>query len=207
MTDPVQFAPGAWLLEGRALPLETALLAEVANIAAAAPWRRMQTPGGNFMSVDMTNCGDWGWISDRRGYRYAERDPLTDRPWPRLPGPFQYLATDAAAKCGFPDFLADACLINSYRPGARMSLHQDRNEQDFNAPIVSISLGLPATFLFGGLRRSDRAARLALQSGDVLVWGGPARLRFHGVLPIAAGHHPATGPARINLTLRRARRR
>lgn len=205
MTDSVEFAPGAWLLEARALLLETALLAEVANTAAAAPWRRMQTPGGGSMSVAMTNCGAWGWISDRRGYRYAKRDPLTDRAWPALPELFRHLATEVAAECGFPNFIPNACLVNSYAPGARMSLHQDRNEQDFNAPIVSVSLGLTATFMFGGQLRSDHAARLPLQSGDVLVWGGPARLRFHGILPVARGNHPATGPVRINLTLRRAR--
>lgn len=204
--DPVEFAPGAWLLETRALPLESILLASVANVAQLAPWRRMQTPGGRMMSVSMTNCGTWGWVSDHRGYRYLNRDPITGLPWPAIPESLRSLANEVAADCGFRDFEPDACLINSYVPGARMTLHQDRNEQEFDSPIVSVSLGLSATFLFGGLSRNDRPARLPLQSGDVLVWGGPARLRFHGVMPIAAGSHPATGSLRINLTLRRARR-
>jgi len=154
------------------------------------------------MSVAMTNCGRLGWVSDRRGYRYATLDPDSDRPWPAMPEPLRRLGREAAASAGFPDFEPDACLINRYQPGARMSLHQDCNERDFTQPIVSISLGLPAVFLFGGPQRSDRPLRVPLEHGDVVVWGGPARLRYHGVAPLKDGLHPLTGPCRINLTLR-----
>lgn len=156
------------------------------------------------MSVAMSNCGTAGWITDRNGYRYAGHDPLTGAPWPAMPEAFAALASDAAREAGFPGFAPDACLINRYEPGARMSLHQDRNEADFGHPIVSVSLGLPAVFLFGGATREERALRLPLAHGDVLVWGGPARLRFHGVMPVKAGHHALLGAARINLTFRKA---
>jgi alkylated DNA repair protein (DNA oxidative demethylase) len=152
----------------------------------------------------MTNCGALGWISDRGGYRYAARDPQTQRAWPAMPDAFLELATRGAERAGFPGFVPDACLVNRYEPGARLTLHQDRDERDFSAPIVSVSLGLPAVFLFGGERRSDRVQRVALAHGDVVVWGGPTRLRFHGVLPLADGRHPLTGRHRVNLTLRKA---
>ncbi|MCK6388984.1 MAG: alpha-ketoglutarate-dependent dioxygenase AlkB, partial [Zoogloea sp.] len=131
-------------------------------------------------------------------------DPDSGQPWPAMPAVLQALATDSAARAGFANFVPDACLINRYAPGARMALHQDRDEADFSQPIVSLSLGLPAIFLFGGLERSDKPARLPLAHGDVLVWGGPARLRFHGVLPVKDGAHPATGACRLNLTFRKA---
>jgi alkylated DNA repair protein (DNA oxidative demethylase) len=156
------------------------------------------------MSVAMTNCGAVGWVSDRRGYRYAHFDPETGRPWPPMPASFQRVATAAAAAAGFSDYAPDVCLINRYAPGARLSLHQDRNELDDEAPIVSVSLGLPAIFLFGGLKRSERSSRMPLEHGDVVVWGGPARMRFHGVLPVADGLHPEVGKQRINLTFRTA---
>jgi alkylated DNA repair protein (DNA oxidative demethylase) len=156
------------------------------------------------MSVAMSNCGTLGWLSDRRGYRYDRIDPESGRPWPALPDSFAALARRAAAQAGFEGFVPDACLINRYAPGARLSLHQDRDEREPVHPIVSVSLGLPATFLFGGARRSDRALRVPLVHGDVVVWGGPARLHYHGVLPVPDGEHPLTGPWRINLTLRRA---
>jgi DNA oxidative demethylase len=156
------------------------------------------------MSVAITNCGAVGWVSDRSGYRYARLDPETGRNWPPMPASFQHVATAAAAAAGFSDYVPDVCLINRYAPGARLSLHQDRNELDDEAPIVSVSLGLPATFLFGGLKRSERSSRVPLEHGDVVVWGGPARMRFHGVLPIADGHHPQLGDQRINLTFRTA---
>lgn len=164
----------------------------------------MYTPGGLRMSVAMTNCGTLGWVTDNRGYRYQTIDPNTGNPWPAMPAAFLALAQDAAKQAGFRNFIPDACLINRYEPGARMTLHQDKNERDFHQPIVSVSLGLPATFLFGGDTRNQRPTRVALEHGDVVVWGGPARLRFHGVLPIKDGEHPTLGRHRINLTFRKA---
>ncbi len=196
---------GAMLLRGFAAAEAWALIAAVETVVAVAPFRHMVTPGGYRMSVAMTNCGAQGWVTDRRGYRYDPCDPETGRLWPPLPAVFGALATQAAAAGGFHGFTADACLINRYEPGSRLSLHQDRNERDFAQPIVSVSLGLPATFFFGGLERSDRPRRFRLESGDVAVWGGPSRLVFHGVDPLADGDHPATGRCRINLTLRKAR--
>lgn len=208
--EPVELiVPGAVLLRGFAAAEAPALLRAIERVAAAAPFRNMETPGGFRMSVAMTNCGAAGWITDRRGYRYSALDPLTGRPWPAMPQLFSDLAARAAAAAGFTAFAPDACLVNRYEPGARMSLHQDKNERDFGQPIVSISLGLPATFLFGGLKRSDRPKRLRLASGDVVVWGGPARLAFHGIDPLAAAKDlPAAnqpvGSCRFNLTLRQA---
>ncbi|BBK31395.1 DNA-N1-methyladenine dioxygenase [Stella humosa] len=198
-------AAGATVLRGHALPVAEALLAGVEQVAAAAPFRHMVTPGGFTMSVAMTNCGPAGWVSDRRGYRYDAIDPDGGRPWPAMPGAFRALATDAAQAAGYPGFVPDACLVNRYRPGDRLTLHQDRNERDYGHPIVSVSLGLPATFLFGGDRRTDRPRRIPLHHGDVVVWGGPSRLAFHGVAPMKDGTHPATGAIRINLTFRVAR--
>ncbi len=195
----------ALLLRGFALKDARALFDEVQRIAAMAPFRHMVTPGGYQMSVEMTNCGDWGWITDRRGYRYAAEDPQTSRAWPAMPQLFFDLASRAAAEAGFAGFAPDACLVNRYAPGARLTLHQDKNERDFGAPIVSISLGLPATFLWGGLTRKERPRRFRLESGDVVVWGGASRLVFHGVDELAPGEDPLTGPCRLNLTLRRAR--
>jgi alkylated DNA repair protein (DNA oxidative demethylase) len=161
----------------------------------------MVTPGGQRMSVATTNCGALGWLSDRKGYRYGERDPETDKPWPPMPDAFRRIAIDAASAAGYGGFVPDACLINRYVPGTRLTLHQDRNERDFRQPIVSVSLGLPAVFLFGGLQRGDKAARIPLEHGDVAVWGGPSRLRFHGVLPLKGG---LGGDCRFNLTFRKA---
>jgi alkylated DNA repair protein (DNA oxidative demethylase) len=200
-----EMADGAVLLRGYATPVEGELIAALRGIVAEAPFRHMQTPGGHQMSVAMTNCGDVGWVTDRTGYRYDRADPETGRNWPAMPPPFVRLAAEAAATSGFPDFAPDACLINRYEPAARMSLHQDRDEQDFAAPIVSVSLGLPATFLFGGSKRSDKPTRYRLIHGDVAVWGGPSRLFFHGVAPLADGEHRLTGRSRINLTFRKAR--
>ena len=200
-------AEGALLLRGFASDdraAEAALLDALERVLAEAPPRRMTTPNGLRMSVAMSNCGPLGWVSDRGGYRYAASDPLSGRPWPALPAAFRRLAQAAAAAAGFAGFEPDACLINRYEPGTRLSLHQDRDERDFAAPIVSVSLGLPAVFLFGGLRRGDPAARVPLAHGDVVAWGGPSRLRFHGVLPLAEGRHPRLGAQRINLTFRRA---
>ncbi|AXK38681.1 DNA oxidative demethylase AlkB [Crenobacter cavernae] len=199
-----ELCPGAMVLRGFAMPDEAALLAALDDIAAAAPFRRMVTPGGFCMSVAMTNCGTYGWVSDSTGYRYDTADPESGRPWPRLPDAFLQLATDAAARAGFDGFAPDACLVNRYAPGARLSLHQDKNEHDLGQAIVSVSLGLPAVFLFGGSRRDDKPARVPLTHGDVVVWGGPARLRYHGVMPLKDGLHPLLGGQRINLTFRKA---
>lgn len=197
-------ADGAVLLRGFARPTDAAVIAALDGIVAQAPFRHMVTPGGHRMSVAMTNCGRAGWVTDRRGYRYDGVDPESGRPWPAMPAAFLDLAERAAAQGGFGGFAPDVCLINRYAPAAKMSLHQDKDERDFGAPIVSVSLGLPATFLFGGLSRSDRPRRFRLEHGDVVVWGGPARLMFHGVAPLADGEHPAIGRQRINLTFRKA---
>jgi alkylated DNA repair protein (DNA oxidative demethylase) len=199
-----RLAPGAWLLRGFALHNAPALLAAIERITTAAPFRHLVTPGGFRMSVAMTNCGSLGWVSDRAGYRYDARDPLSGRPWPSMPPVFLELARHAAQAAGFAGFEPDACLINQYTPGARLTLHQDRDEGDFSAPIVSVSLGLPATFLFGGNARTDKQRRVPLQHGDVVVWGGPARLHHHGVLAVKDGYHELLGSRRLNLTFRRA---
>ncbi|GGP20049.1 DNA oxidative demethylase AlkB [Silvimonas iriomotensis] len=198
-----QLAPGAWLLRGFARDVASTLLADVARVAQVAPFRHLVTPGGYTMSVAMTNCGRIGWTSEARGYRYASSDPGTGRQWPDLPESFADLARRAAEAAGFADFDPDACLINRYVPGARLSLHQDRDENDRTAPIVSVSLGVPAVFQFGGLSRSDKPARYRLEHGDVVVWGGPSRFAYHGVLPVAEGFHPETGNLRINITFRK----
>lgn len=176
----------------------------LAPILAAAPLRHMVTPGGQRMSVAMTNCGEAGWVSDRSGYRYTLVDPSSGHPWPAMPPALRLLAQRAAVAAGFDGFGPDACLINRYVPGTRLTLHQDRNERDLDAPVVSLSLGLPATFLFGGLKRRDPTRRIQLQHGDVVVWGGDQRLAFHGIATLREGEHPATGRCRINLTFRRA---
>lgn len=205
-TRPSQekIADGAYLLRGFALGNATVLLREIEQIETAAAFRHLETPGGFRMSVAMTNSGAVGWVSDRRGYRYTPHDPLSGQPWPPMPAAFSALAERAARAAGFEGFKPDACLINRYVPGARLTLHQDKDENDFNAPIVSVSLGLPAVFLFGGNARKDKQRRIPLEHGDVVVWGGPARLYHHGVEPLKDGHHPDLGRQRINLTFRRA---
>ena len=180
------------------------LLLAVRDVEAAAPFRHMVTPGGFRMSVAMTNCGRVGWVTDRSGYRYEALDPISKRPWPALPSVFMRLAAEAAAEAGFERFQPDCCLINRYAPGTRLSLHQDKNERDFRQPIVSIALGLPAVFLFGGDHRSDGVRRIGLRSADVMVWGGNARLAYHGIAAVPDGTHPLTGRYRINLTFRNA---
>ena len=196
--------PGAVVLRNFALTEAAEILSDLRHVTGEAPFRHMSTPGGFRMSVAMTNCGSTGWVSDRTGYRYDALDPQSGSPWPPMPASFLRLATCAAAKAGFNGFLPDACLINRYEPGARLSLHQDKDEQDYDQPIVSASLGLPATFLFGGMHRSATTIRVLLTHSDVVVWGGPARLRYHGVLPLKEGHHPTVGAYRINLTFRKA---
>ncbi len=194
----------ACVLRGFALARVQELMEALQAVERQAPFRHMQTPGGFAMSVATTNCGALGWTSDRRGYRYAASDPLSGNAWPALPPVFVSLARDASQMAGFPGFAPDACLVNRYVPGARLSLHQDKDERDLGAPIVSVSLGMPATFLFGGHARADKAARVPLWHGDVVVWGGEDRLRFHGVLPLKDLPHPVLGSQRINLTFRKA---
>jgi alkylated DNA repair protein (DNA oxidative demethylase) len=194
---------GAVLLRGFASSNEAALVKAAERVAQSAPFRHLVTPGGYTMSVAMTNCGRVGWVSDRHGYRYDPVDPDTRAPWPAIPEPFLHLAVRAAAEAGFTNYDPDACLINRYVAGAKLGLHQDRDENDAWSPIVSVSLGLPAVFLWGGQRRSDPVRRMRLESGDVVVWGGPARFIYHGVAPLKAGDHPLTGSSRINLTFRK----
>ncbi|MFK3683481.1 DNA oxidative demethylase AlkB [Pseudomonas sp. NPDC088890] len=202
--QPQRLASHTVLLPGFALGDVEALLDALRPVLRAAPFRHMHTPGGLRMAVGLSNCGSLGWVSDQRGYRYSPIDPVSGKPWPTLPQVLLALAARAASEAGFDDFVPDACLVNHYLPGTRLSLHQDRDEHDFGQPIVSVSLGLPAVFLFGGLQRADRTQRIALNHGDVLVWGGEDRLRFHGVLPIKPGVHERLGERRINLTLRKA---
>lgn len=210
--DRHRIGPHAWLLQGLALSHAQDLVAALEAVLAHAPFRHMVTPGGLTMSVALTNCGDLGWTSDRRGYRYTAQDPVSGRDWPSMPDVFLRLAQEAAALAGFPGFAPDACLVNRYLPGARLSLHQDRDERDFGFPIVSVSLGMPAVFLFGGALRSERPVRVPLEHGDVVVWGGRDRLRFHGVMPLKKAaaslfdvpRHPLLAGRRINLTLRKA---
>ncbi len=196
--------PGTAILNGFALGRETELAFMIQAISKLAPFRHMITPGGFRMSVALTNCGRYGWVTDRTGYRYDSIDPETEQHWPGMPDNFLELARAAASTAGFPSFIPDACLINRYEPGSRLTLHQDKNERDFTQPIVSVSLGLPATFLFGGMERSDKTVRVPLHHGDVLVWGGPARLRYHGINPLKEGVHPTFGGYRYNLTFRAA---
>jgi DNA oxidative demethylase len=195
---------GTAILRGFAREREVAILDAMFGVAARSPFRHMVTPGGFRMSVAMTNCGSLGWVTDRKGYRYDAVDPEIGAPWPPMPKPFTELAFDAAKEAGFADFVPDGCLINRYEPGSRLTLHQDKNERDYDQPIVSVSLGLPAVFLFGGLERGDKTKRVPVVHGDVVVWGGPARLRYHGVMPLKTGLHPLAGGYRFNLTFRKA---
>ncbi len=192
------------LLGGFAEPVDRALLDAISDVMQAAPVRRMVVPGGWTMSVAMTNCGKAGWVTDRKGYRYDPVDPESGKPWPEMPGVFADLAGRAAAAAGFMKFSPDACLINRYEPGTRISLHQDLNERDYKEPIVSVSLGVPAVFLWGGLKRADLPRRVPVVHGDVVVWGGPARMTFHGINTLKERHHWLTGNLRYNLTFRRA---
>lgn len=198
-------AEGAVILRRRAREQGEMLLRLIDQLAQQNPFQHLITPGGHRMSVAMTNCGDLGWSSDTRGYQYSGEDTLTGRRWPPMPEPFRALALAAAQEAGFSHFQPDACLINRYEPGAKLSLHQDKDEKDLRQPIVSVSLGLPAVFQFGGFERGDAVQRVLLEHGDVVVWGGPSRLRFHGILPVKPGVHPLAGAYRYNLTFRRAR--
>ncbi|QGN38948.1 DNA oxidative demethylase AlkB [Klebsiella oxytoca] len=205
-TPPWQepLAPGAIILRRYARGRAVQLLQAIGDIANRSPFRQMVTPGGYTMSVAMTNCGKLGWSTDRRGYLYAADDPLTGKRWPPMPLLFHELAAEAAAAGGYTRFNPDACLINRYQPGTKLSLHQDKDERDLRAPIVSVSLGLPAIFQFGGLRRNDPLQRVLLEHGDVVVWGGESRLFYHGIQPLKEGIHPDTGSCRYNLTFRLA---
>jgi alkylated DNA repair protein (DNA oxidative demethylase) len=196
--------PRACVLRGFATVCADDLLSSLEAIEQVSPFRHMVTPGGYTMSVALTNCGALGWTTDRRGYRYTRDDPDSGQPWPAMPDAFARLAREAAKAAGFEDFSPDACLINRYLPGARLTLHQDKDERDYSAPIVSVSLGMPATFLFGGHKRTDRAAKVPLHHGDVVVWGAEDRLRYHGVMPLEDQPHPLLGSRRINLTFRKA---
>lgn len=207
--EVVKLAPDAYLLPGFALDQTTGLLEALHAVIQQAPFRRMVTPGGFTMSVAMSNCGRLGWVTARTGYRYTDYDPLNDQPWPAMPALLADLAHNAALAAGYAHFYPDACLINRYNIGARMSLHQDKNEIDYRQPIVSVSLGLPATFQLGGFERGDKPLKLILDHGDIVVWGGASRMRYHGVLPLKASlQAPDTAPAlkdcRINLTFRKA---
>lgn len=202
--QPHRLANHTVLLPGFALPDLEAMLDALRPVLRAAPFRHMRTPGGLHMAVALTNCGELGWVSDAKGYRYSPTDPVSGQPWPALPDVLTAFASRSAAVAGFDGFVPDACLVNHYQPGTRLTLHQDRDERDFDQPIVSVSLGLPAVFLFGGQQRADKTQRIPLSHGDVLVWGGEDRLRFHGVLPIKPGVHPRMGERRINLTFRKA---
>jgi alkylated DNA repair protein (DNA oxidative demethylase) len=201
----LQIGEQSCVLRGFALPWLDPLLIALDAILAAAPFRQMVTPGGFTMSVALSSCGTWGWTTDRSGYQYTRDDPQTGNPWPEMPEVFFELAQAAAREAGFAAFVPDSCLINRYVPGAKMSLHHDKDENSYAAPIVSVSLGLPATFLFGGFERGDKSQRVPLFHGDIVVWGGVDRLRYHGVLPIKDGHHPRLGEQRINFTFRTAR--
>jgi len=198
-------ADGALILRRFACADATLLLAEIKTVAQQSPFRQLVTPGGHTMSVSMTNCGRLGWRTDSRGYYcYSPYDGLNGKPWPGMPDSFKHLASTAANEAGYPDFMPDACLINRYPVAAKLSLHQDKDEPDLRQPIVSVSLGLPAIFQFGGLQRNAPIKRVMLEHGDVVVWGGASRLCFHGILPLKADYHPATGPFRFNITFRHA---
>jgi alkylated DNA repair protein (DNA oxidative demethylase) len=201
--DAITLGDGITLLRGFAN--SATLMPLIEAVATCAPFRHLVTPGGQTMSVAMTNCGPLGWVSERSGYRYSARDPLTNKDWPPLPHEFASLALDAATRCGFADFVPDACLVNRYSPGARLTAHRDADEQNYAQPIVSVSLGLPASFAFYGLTRGGKGKSVALIDGDVLVWGGPSRLVYHAVRPVKPGTHPLTGGVRYNLTFRHAR--
>ncbi|MFO2464319.1 DNA oxidative demethylase AlkB [Pseudomonas sp. 15FMM2] len=204
LTSNKQIGEQSYVLRGYALPWVERLLPELRRVLAQSPFRKMVTPGGFTMSAALSSCGQLGWSTDRTGYRYTPLDPDSQQPWPALPDVLRQLAVTAAAEAGFGHFEPDACLINRYVPGAKMSLHQDKNERSYASPVVSVSLGLPAVFLFGGHQRNDNTQKISLFHGDVVVWGGVDRLRFHGVLPIKEGVHPQMGAQRINLTFRKA---
>jgi len=196
-------APGALLMRGFGRDDDVDILQAVESVIAQAPLRHLQTPGGYTMSIQTTRCGSMGWVSEPGGYRYAPSNPSTRAPWPAMPQCLLDFAVRAATEAGYPDFVPDSCMVNQYLPGNKLGLHQDRDERDLRAPVVSLSLGLPAIFLFGGLQRTGKTQRYRLAHGDVVVWGGPSRLAFHGVLPVADGDHALVGRRRVNVTFRK----
>lgn len=198
-----EIAEDAYLLPGYATSQAIELCSAIDTVLLQSPLRHYQTRMG-LMSVGMSCCGALGWVADTRGYRYSALDPNNGQPWPGLPDSIRNLAQSAASDCGFDGFEPDACLINEYQLGAKMGLHQDRDERDMRWPIVSISLGMTAQFQFGGATRRAPVHRFDLVHGDVLVWGGRTRLNFHGVAPLDGSPHPLLGARRWNLTLRRA---
>jgi len=203
--EAMPLAPGACWLPGFALPNMAALWSCLQHHLSIYPAQQMMTPMGHLMSVNTSSMGTWGWVSGPQGYGYSAHNPATQQPWPAIPAVILQLAANAAEKAGYLKFVPDSCLINIYTPGSKMGLHQDKDEQDFSQPIVSVSIGLPATFLFGGAQRGDKAVRIPLQHGDVVVWGGESRRYYHGVAAIRPNQHPLTGNLRINLTLRKAK--
>lgn len=203
--EAMPLAPGAFWLPGFALPNMAALWSRLQHHLSIYPVQQMMTPMGHLMSVNTSSMGAWGWVSDPQGYGYSAHNPATQQPWPAIPAVILQLAADAAEKAGYLKFVPDSCLINIYVPGCKMGLHQDKDEKDFSQPIVSVSIGLPATFLFGGAQRGDKAVRIPLQHGDVVVWGGESRRYYHGVATIRPNQHPLTDNRRINLTLRKAK--
>jgi alkylated DNA repair protein (DNA oxidative demethylase) len=205
LTATEQIGPQSFVFRGLALPLIDRLLPALEAVLTRAPFRNMITPGGYTMSVALSSCGQFGWTTDRSGYQYTRLDPHTGQPWPPMPDVFMELAQSAAQAAGFADFIPDACLINRYIPGAKLALHQDKDERGYEWPVVSVSLGIPAMFLFGGHARSDATLKVPLFHGDVVVWGGEDRLRYHGVMPIKQAEHPQLGEQRINFTFRKAR--
>lgn len=203
--DPrLELSKDAYLLKGYAHPFDSKLKQAIQAVTAISPFRRMGTAWGP-MSVAMTNCGQVGWVSDPQGYRYDQIDPLTGRRWPDMPDCFRDLAAAAARECGFDGFRPDACLVNQYQVGATLGIHRDQDEADFSHPIVSVSLGIPANFQFGGTDRKDPMRSVPLEHGDVVVWGGAARLNYHGVPKLKDAFHPFCDNTRINLTFRCAR--
>jgi DNA oxidative demethylase len=196
-------APGAVLMRAFGRADDVDILQAVESVIAQAPLRHLQTPGGYTMSIQTTRCGSMGWVSEPGGYRYAPSNPSTRAPWPAMPQCLLDFAVRAATEAGYPDFVPDSCMVNQYLPGNKLGLHQDRDERDLRAPVVSLSLGLPAIFLFGGLQRTGKTQRYRLAHGDVVVWGGPSRLAFHGVLPVADGDHALVGRRRVNVTFRK----
>jgi alkylated DNA repair protein (DNA oxidative demethylase) len=205
LTATEQIGPQSFVFRGLALPLIDRLLPALEAVLTRAPFRNMITPGGYTMSVALSSCGQFGWTTDRSGYQYTRLNPHTGQPWPPMPNVFMELAQSAAQAAGFADFIPDACLINRYIPGAKLALHQDKDERGYEWPVVSVSLGIPAMFLFGGHARSDATQKVPLFHGDVVVWGGEDRLRYHGVMPIRQAEHPQLGEQRINFTFRKAR--
>lgn len=180
------------------------LMVQVERITKVSPFRKMMTPNGHYTGVALTNCGDFGWTSDRNEYRYSSSDPLNNQPWLAIPESFKALAKNAAHVAGFKDFEPDACLINQYLIGTKLGSHQDKNEKDFSQPIVSVSIGLSAVFQIFGNQRAGQAINYRLYDGDVVVWGNSARLCYHGVRTLSAAELDPTCQQRINITFRKS---